>query len=79
MWTTDPTVGPDVVDYVIGTPASARAVIRDANAPVNEPPSVRIAAPRDGWVFRNPPGSISSLRRRTRMAGWRASSSLPAT
>jgi hypothetical protein len=41
--------------YVLGTPASARAVIRDANAPANLPPSVRIAEPREGWVFTNPP------------------------
>jgi hypothetical protein len=41
--------------YIIGTPGSAEALIRDANAPVNLPPSVRIAEPRDGWVFQNPP------------------------
>jgi hypothetical protein len=41
--------------YIIGTPGSAEAVIRDANAPANLPPSVRIAEPRDGWVFQNPP------------------------
>ncbi len=41
--------------YLIGTPRSAQAVIRDANTPVNVPPSVRIAEPRDGSVFQNPP------------------------
>jgi hypothetical protein len=43
--------------YVIGTPDSAEAVIRDANTQVNLPPSVRFAEPRDGWVFQNPPVS----------------------
>jgi hypothetical protein len=51
---TDPPGPVPPVDYLIGTPASAKAVIRDSNLPADRPPKVEIIQPQCGKVFTGP-------------------------
>jgi hypothetical protein len=52
---TDPGLPVPDIQYFAGAPSEAVAVIHDNDLSANLPPNVRIAEPREGWVFQNPP------------------------
>jgi hypothetical protein len=45
---------PEGIDYIVGPPGMARAVILDDDSPANLPPRVAITEPDHGQIFRGP-------------------------